>query len=210
MVEDRQGEKAQGALCTDRNGDNLYADNQVLLQGLRNEQYNGRLGMVLHPDPKVMGRYAVQMLDEDVTSSTSASPMSFKAVNFVLVGPGEDNKEPIIKGLLERTCPLNILQRDTWSTLLQTLRGQCALVTCTNLLSEIGHSDPMAWKQVMEVASQLLQSGGLLMHGDADGWGLGFGSMPIMMEYAESVGLKGHTELKMEGEAWTLVLWEKI
>jgi hypothetical protein len=215
MMEDLNAEKAQGALCTDRNGIPLYQGNPVTLQGLSNEKYNGRLGKVLCPDPSgVVGRYAVQMLDDDEDVIDDAPPLSFNAVNLVLAGSGDDDKEQIINGLLERACPLNILQRDTWSTLLQTLGGQCALVTCTNLLSEIGHSDPMAWKNVMEIASQLLQSGGLLMHGDADGWGLGdessFGNMPAMMEYAKTVGLQGHTELRMDSEGWALVIWKKM
>ena len=209
-------------LCADRHGDAVFRQDRIILEGLKTVEYNGQEGVLLHKDPKIAGRYAVRL-------DRKAKPMSFKAANFVVRkgGPGgnedttsrtteEQNRRllssqnylerDLFRGLLERSCDLDLLKRETWSELLEKLNGQCALVTCTNLLTEIGHREPTVWKTVMEVASKLLFSGGFLLQGDADGWGQ-FGNVQIMEEHAKLLGLTLHTQVKLN--AWALVLWKK-
>lgn len=206
-------------LCKDRNGDNIYPNERVILEGLKTVRYNGRKGTVLHKDPKIDGRFAIILDDDDDRKS---KPISFKSENFIreetvsgtFASKAADDKD-IYQGLLDRTCQFDLLQRESRSELLNKIKlkqnnnNKCALVTCTNLLSEIGHREGSnAWKIVMEVASKklLLSPGGLLLQGDTDGWGQ-FGNIPIMEEHAKPLGLTLHTHIKLDG--WVLVLWKK-
>lgn len=202
-------------LCRDRNGDGLVPRQRIQLQGLNNVTYNGQEGVLLNRDPKVPGRYAVQ-LDNNKTK-----PISFKSENLVRKAPPtalspqnlKMERDGIYKGMIERSCHVDLLKRETWLDLLvnQNLKGKCALVTCTNLLTEIGHREPTVWTNVMEIGSALLISGGFLLHGDADGWGH-FGKAPIMEEHANanSLGLTLHSQVKLDNDEWALVLWRKL
>lgn len=190
---------------------------RVELRGLKRQDYNGKGGIVLRKDTKMAGRYAVQLDDK-------AKAISFKAENLVKKDNSNNQEERLLSsslsnddtteqsiynGLLERTCTLNVLERDTWSELLQQkVKGQCAVVTCTNLLTEIGHRNPFVWQVIMEIASKLLFPGGLLLHGDADGWDGQFGNVTVMEEYAQSVGLALYTKVQLD--AWVLMLWKKL
>jgi len=152
--------EAESFLCTDRNGGAVFPRQRVELQGLKNDDYNGQEGVVLHKDPKTVGRYAIQL-------DSKAKPISFKADNFVRTDISDHSSTNngnrfLVEGLRERSCNVDVLKRETWSDVLEKLAGQCALVTCTNLLTEIGHREPTAWKTVMELASELLVSGGYL------------------------------------------------
>jgi hypothetical protein len=152
----------------------------------------------------------------DGGDDTSSSSRSIEETQRRLLSSQNYSERDLFQGLLARSCDFDILKRDTWTSsslsgggqplLLEKLHGQCALVTCTNLLTEIGHREPTAWKTVMEVAGTLLFPGGLLLQGDADGWGQ-FGNVPVMNDHAKSLGftLQTHTRL----EAWALVLWKK-
>lgn len=201
------------SLGIDRNGDGILPKDRVVLRGLKTVTYNGKSGVVLHKDPKITGRYAVQ-LDQQ------PKPISFKAENFMrqqdkLSSTVEGRHQRLLstqdyfyKGLFERSVAFDILNREAWpnNQLLEQQRGRCALVTCTNLLTEIGHREPTAWKIVMEIASMLLFPGGFLQQGDADGWGQ-FGNLPAMQDHAKSLGLTLQTNMKLD--AWAVLLWRK-
>lgn len=218
----------ESLLCRDRNGDALFPREQVELQGLKTTAYNGLGGVVLHTDPNIAGCYAVQLDKRTKPSSfkpekfvRTATPTTVDAADVV----DNDNSTTIeekqrrilssrnylerylYNGLLERSCSVDLLKRETWSALTLKLKRQCGLVTCTNLLTEIGHREPTVWKNVMEVGSELLVSGGFLLQGDANGWGH-FGNVRIMEEHAKSLGLTIHTQVQLE--AWALVLWKKL
>jgi hypothetical protein len=70
------------------------------------------------------------------------------------------------EGLLARACVLDLLDRQTWSPVLDKMGGQSALATCKSLLSAIGYREPYAGYNVMEVCFSLLASGGFRMHYD--------------------------------------------
>ena len=207
-------------LCKDLNGDPIFSNDRVTLQGLKSIKYNGKVGVVLGRDPTTAGRFAVQL-------GENTKPISFKAQNLVCqqvesnsvdkscsveekhrrFWSQKDLEQSLYEGLLERSSTFDILKREFWPGYrLEELRGRCALVTCTNLLTEIGHKEPGAWKLVMEIASELLFPGGLLLQGDADGWGH-FGNVPLIQDYARPLGLVLQTNINLD--AWVLFLWRK-
>jgi hypothetical protein len=215
--------KDEAAKCAflgmDRNDSPLYPNNRIILQGLSNETYNGNEGSVLRRDPSSQGRYAIKLDGTD----NSSQPMSFKRTNLVkkdfpenavasleeahrqLLSIEQGMDAAVYDGLLERSCELDVLQRETWSTLVEKLRGTCALVTCTSLLSAIGYREPDAWKNVMDIATSLLISGGFLMQYDRTNEGH-FGHVSVMERYATPLGLT--LKNKVGSSRQTFLLWQ--
>lgn len=215
-------------LCTDPNGTLLFPKARIVLQGLTAEAYNGREGVLLYQDPANADRYAVRLLDPsrlllDELQLSKQKPMSFQAKNLTSILPIEEQQllrllrqqqpyteQDFFRELHERSCALDLLRQETWSKLLdeQGQRGKCGLVTCTNLLTEIGHCEPNAWKIVMEIAADLLLEGGYLLHGDTDGWGPDFGNPAASQAHASSLGFTLETRVELDA-SWVIMLWKK-
>eukprot|EP00977_Amphora_coffeiformis_P007753 scaffold1695_cov167-Amphora_coffeaeformis.AAC.23 len=210
LVEQQEQSQSQSiVLCYDCRGNALYARDYVVLHGLKTVKFNGKQGILWEADPKVEGRFAVHLSPEQ--GGKNAKPISFKAENL-LRRDDMSSVQELYRGLRERACVLDLLDdKNTWMPLLleQKMNGQqpCAvLVTCTNLLTEIGHREPLVWQRVMKVACSLLRRGGFLLHGDADGWG-SFGDIDAVIQYAQEWGLTLQTHTR--NEAWVLYVWKK-
>lgn len=191
-------------MFTDRNGQIVFKDDCVVLDGLRSAQYNGKRGIIRGPDATTNGRFAVQLSrDKDNVKSFKQNNIAYmgeiSAANACLRMLRVDRTDvDFFEGLLRRSCELDILEKDTWSNV-EYLGGRCALVTCTSLLSCLGHRNPDAWKDTMEFASKMLCKGGYLAQFDTYRFGDNpmpdagdFGGIPAMEAYSEerSLGLK--------------------
>jgi hypothetical protein len=74
-------------------------------------------------------------INKGVASPASLLEPSFEERQQLL--PMEQGRDvALYDGLLDRSCVLDLLQRETWSTLVYKLRGTCALA---------GHLYKLAW-----------------------------------------------------------------
>ena len=191
----------------------LYPKHKVKLVGLSSEKFNNRLGIINGKDPKSPDRIGVQV-------DGYKKPMSFKTANLVNL-----DAKSTARILLFRSFELDILDRATWGNFdasyhadgVRTLKGQCAVVTCTSLLTKVGKYFPLIWQQAMEVASMMLAPGGIFLQHDTIEFS-DFGRKETMREYAQ----KRHLHLELvecsepiknpDGATWgkmLLIVWKK-
>ena len=185
--------EADGPPCAVREGD------VVRTTGLQRAELNGKLGVALKKRPDGE-RIAVQLQGDD------AEPKAFRAKNLAFEQPGAA-LDSLTASELERlrlevtqlarrqcilqvaTCELDLQRKETWeSGELQALRGQCALVTCMSLLSQVGFEAPTLWQQALQAGAALLCLGGILMQYDTAKWG-GFANEEVMRPFAAALGL---------------------
>lgn len=207
-------------LLTDKAGTPVFRGDLIELNGLNAVQFNGRRGLIRGPDPKIDGRFKVQ-LSQDTNDCKSikeenisylGEPCLHDAMLHALRMSGE--AEEFYEGLLERTREIDVLTPETWSNV-KDLYGKCALVTCTSLLTCLGYRDPTAWKDTMRLASKLLCVDGYLLQYDTIGCA-SFGDTLFMREFAdsESLGLVLDDEIippcsEHGSKKRKLVLWQK-
>lgn len=186
-------DKVDNVLFTDKNGQPVYKGDLIELSGLKTTQFNGKHGVARGVDPKSEGRIAVQL------TTDWNDRKSFKQQNITYLG-GEISMENAVlrtmtqqgsykeffQGLLDRTTEIDILKHKTWSNL-QEVEGKCALITCSNLLTQIGYRDPTAFRDTMEFASRFLCQDGYLLQYDAINFG-GFGE--DLEAFPSALGLK--------------------
>jgi len=207
-------------LFADKDGEPIFPDDKIELEGLKADHFNGRRGIIRGPDPKIAGRFKVQL------SPDPSDCKSFKKENLSYMGETslhsaklrllreEGKAEDFFIGLLERTREIDVLEPRTWSSV-EELYGKCALVTCTSLLTCLGYRDPTAWKDTMQLASKLLCTDGYLLQYDAIGYA-DFGDTAVMQAFAddEVLGLKLETST-IPPDSWhndrerKLMLWRK-
>ena len=182
-------------LFIDCNGRSVFNGECIELNGLNAARFNGGRGYIKGVDLNDSDRFQIQLSsDPNDRKSFKKEHISYTGAptlhDAMLRGLREDKEaKELFEGLLNRTREVDILKHETWSNV-KELYGKCALVTCTSLLTCIGYSDPTAWKDTMQLASQLLHIDGYLLQYDAVGHA-DFGDTSIMQEFAqdESLGL---------------------
>lgn len=214
-------------LFADKEGEVVFKGDLVNMRGLKAKQYNGKRGIIRGPDPNTQGRFAVQV------SSDTDDCKSFKSENLVFgwhVLPGPlalrllrlDKSDVVFfEGLLNRSCEINLWDHETWSNVTE-LDGQCALVTCTSVLSSVGYRLPKLWQDTMQLASKLLRKDGYLAQWDTYRFGsivvgkddddFQFGDIQAMQAYVEemSLGLTlVESNIPPEGRINKLFIWQK-
>lgn len=100
----------------------------------------------------------------------------------------DDWRTTLIPGLRERVREVDVTERHTWKNV-EHLFGQCALVMCTSLLTQVGYRAPFMWCDVLQLASQLLAPGGTCFLYDTEKYG-GFGDVEKMSAYIVEHNLK--------------------
>ena len=184
-----------GPPCAVREGD------VVRTTGLQRAELNGKLGVALKKRPDGE-RIAVRLQGDD------AEPKAFRAKNLAFEQPG-GALDSISAGELERlrlevtqlarrqcilqvaTCEIDLQRNETWESAdapVGGLRGQCTLVTCMSLLSQVGFEAPTLWQQALQAGAALLCRGGILMQYDTAKWG-GFADEDVMRPFAATLGL---------------------
>ena len=216
----QESEECVVPLFVDESGESVFPDDKIELMGLKAAQFNGRRGIIRGPDPNTTGRFKVQL------SPDPSDCKSFKPENVSYLGETslhgaklrwlrkEGKAKEFFEGLLERTREIDVLEPTTWSSV-EELRGQCALVTCTSLLTCLGYRDPTAWKDTMRLASRLLRPDGYLLQYDAIGYA-DYGDTAVMQAYADGEGLGLQLEAStIPPDSWhgdrerKLVLWRR-
>lgn len=214
---------ADSPLFTDVNNTVVYPKDRVVLLGLSTKEFNGLRGIMLGRDTKAQGRFLVQLDKRD-------KPLSFKGENVRtrevqkelsielksqrdLVSKGENGV--FFDGLLERACEIDVQKHETWANV-SSQYGKCALVTCTIFLNCMGYRGPLAWQDVLELASKLLAVGGFLLTYDPEKWG-GYANVPIMEAYVATKSLGLQLEQRNVPTAWDtndgrmfLLVWKRV
>jgi hypothetical protein len=215
-----QESKELAPLFTDQKGEPVFQGDGIELGGLKAVQFNGKRGRIQGPDPKTAGRFKVQH------SPDPNDCKSFKKENISYLGEPtlqaamlhllrkQDEETEFYEGLLERTREIDVLRQETWSNV-EELRGKCALVTCTSLLTCLAYRDPGAWKDTARLASKLLHQDGYLLQYDTIGPAK-FGDASAMQAFAddESLGLKLETCTvppfsEHNGQKRVIAVWRK-
>ena len=199
----------------DQNNMPLFKGSIVELRGLTSAQFNGSQGIIQGPDPKAVGRFAIQL------SPDPSNCKSFKKENIQYMGEASagaanlrmlrinEQSHDFFAGLLGRTREIDILKHETWSNV-KEIFGKCALVTCTSLLSCLGYRDPTAWQDTLEFASMLLQVDGYLLQYDEVGHA-GFGDSSVMKAFVKEKLLNLELEENEPPSVprMNIVLWRK-
>jgi len=221
----KEAKEVDNVLFTDTNGNPVLPEDLVVLQGLTRTEFNGLRGVVVHKDSKNEGRFAV------IVENHGRDPMSFKGTNLIMMGSpphsvtlehsrkralvGNGESDDFYNGLLERSCEVDFLIRETWNNVAH-LNGKCLVVTATSILTCMGYREPLVWQEIMTLASQLLAPKGLLLQYDTEKWG-DFANVEVMKAYvdANSLGLKLEDRSEPvyfddeEGRMF-LLLWQKM
>jgi hypothetical protein len=102
------------------------------------------------------------------TTTTITVSLSSSSGNTTTSSSISTSANSFFDQLLERSCEINLVHPDTWTNLTENpnIRGRCALVTCTYLLTSIGAHHPTVWQETLQLASQLLRPGGYLLQYD--------------------------------------------
>lgn len=188
IMMDEAAERAP--LFDDATGSTVRVQDEVILHGLQRAEFNGRKGVALCRRDD--GRIGVQL------GSKRADSKAFKEQNLSLGksnshDPLEDAmfdewRTTLIPGLRERVREVNVVERRTWKNV-EHLFGRCALVMCTSLLTQVGYREPFMWRDVLQLASELLAPGGTCFLYDTEKHG-DFGDVEQMSAYIAQHSLK--------------------
>lgn len=219
--------QADYPLFQDAKGGPVYPNDKVVLDGLSRAEFNGLRGKIIGKDEKKQGRFAVQIDKQNNSLSFQSSNISkidcpenecrdVERSSLRALSSTENNEDQdFYRGLLERSCRVDILNHKTWQNL-AAVYGKCALTICTSFLSCMGYRDPDAWQGVLELASKLLITGGYLLTYDTDKWG-GYSNVPVMEEYVSSKNLGLILDERSEPIAYDdsegrmfLLVWKKV
>jgi hypothetical protein len=205
-------------LFVDAMGKAAHLGDVMRLVGLSTVEYNGELGRLEGKDSKTDGRFAVLLRSDNMRKARS-----FKSTNLLVETDYDDEKhreQDLLKGLMKRSRVLDLQDKSTWCGfgISEQLHGRCAIVTCTSLLTQVGHRAPDIWKNALDCANTLLASGGILLLHDTLKFG-GFGIARIMQGYIARSGLGLELEERSEpikhdptSDSWgrmILMVWRK-
>lgn len=201
-------------LFWDRDGQAVFAGDIVELIDLPRYEFNGREAVVSNSDSKYQGRFTVQldkqsfrlkpenMLKTDAPENHPA--LSLEELQQQNLSPQGGDKD-VINALLERLTKVDIINKETWNRI-EYLNSKCALVTCMNILSDLGESSH-GWKNTLELASRLLTRGGYLLQYDECLHK--YGNVRVMEEYIASKSLRLQLCNQAVGSDTILLLWRR-
>ena len=202
-------------LFWDRDGQAVYTGDRVELTDLPRYEFNGREAVVSNKDCKYQGRFTVQldkqsfrlkpenMLRTDAPENHPA--MSVEEMQQENLSPSGGDKV-VINALMERLTKIDVINKETWNRI-EYLNSKCALVTCMNILRELGDSSH-GWKHALELASRLLTRGGYLLQYD-ECLDTKYGNVRVMEEYIASKSLRLQLCNKAVGSETILLLWRR-
>lgn len=187
--------------CAVREGD------LVTLKGLQSQpELNGRKGIALSAR-QGGDRFAVQLEGETEPKALKPANLEYEQPGWlhhrasrpagdIAAAEGELERLRAEVSLLERQAAVSsvtameadIEREASWTELLTLMGGQCGLVTCMSLLSQVGHEKPLLWQRALTFAGQLLGHGGVCLLYDTCKYG-SFGEPDSMREHGKGVGM---------------------
>ncbi|GFH61888.1 predicted protein [Chaetoceros tenuissimus] len=185
-------------LFEDCNGNVIYIGDSISLQGLTNQNFNRKMGILVKKDSQHEGRYAICLCSGKVISIKSANIVKMNShmgldetrlVSMEKALQDSQKRKILIEQMLKDTRLLDVTL-DSSILASKDLFGKCGLVTCTNLLRMVKHRHPNIWQDVLYVASLMLKENGILFTYDATIGNQGYGNFQEMHQYAHRHGLK--------------------